>query len=163
MIVFIKNEIARILNDSMSSVKMRTSRFNERTSNKSQRDLEVNVYHVGDTFVRVGKNSYIRNYRYRLEISVKNLRTDDEIQDIADLTIYSLLAASISGNHEIIIESDDSQEIDEQSIWRYTIDLYVSVPTNKDTINCDLTKEYSFDSIMVNIYPSYDTPLASST
>lgn len=160
MIVLIKNQLSEILKQALDTrVRIRTARFNESTENRPQKDLEIGIYHQNDSFVRTGKGTYLRNYRYQLELAIKNLRTDDEIQDLVDFVVYSLLAASIFG-HEIIIEKTDNLGIDNQAIWRYTIAIYIGINTSKDTINCEFTtSDFSFDSVNVNLYPSYTKPL----
>lgn len=159
MIVRIKLALADVITNAFNNkAKVRTARFNEAAENRPQRDVEVGVYHTGDSFARNGKGTYTRNYRYQIEVAIKNLRSDDEIQDTVDFIVYTLLGASIFG-HEIIIDKIDNNGVDNQSIWRYTIGVTVGLMTTKDTGDCDFTTEFKFDSISINLYPSYTTPL----
>lgn len=159
MIVEIKKELAKIVADTLQrKAKIHTSKFNEATANRAQRDLEVAIYHISDNWVRTNKGTYTRNYRYYIEVSCKNLKTDDEIQGLVDTLCYSLLAASIF-QKEIIIEKIDNLGINDESIWSYRININVPVLTNTDTGECQDVKPFTFDSVQLNVSPSFSKPL----
>lgn len=160
MIVLIKQEIAKAIEEALTiKARLRTSRFNEQTENRPQKDVEIGIYHLSDSWVRNGKATYVRNYRFSIEVAVKNLRTDDEIQNLVDLICFQFLVTRLFG-HELIIEKVDNNGIDNESIWRYLITVYVGITTDQNTQNCDYSRQpYSFDEIAINLYPSYTKPL----
>lgn len=148
------------------TIKVQTVMFDEDSANSAQSDREIRVYHTGDTLQRLSKgtakhgDTYNRNYAFKIEIAIKNIRTDDEIQNTADRVFYGLLRRRIS-NLPIIIESIENQGKNTNSIWKYIIKVVIPLVTNADTIDSCLFDEeaFNFNEVSLDLFPSYSDPL----
>lgn len=161
MIVEIKNALALLVKEIVKpKASIVTSRWNESTSNRPQKDVEITITHLSDQYTKLGIQQYVRNYTFEIVIAVKNLKTDDEIQLLVDQLIYNVIKSKVY-NQEIVFEKATNNGVDENSIWRYTLQVYIAVKTNTHfPVECDFSNSspFQFDSVRVTVSPSYTLP-----
>ena len=163
MIVKIKKQLAQIILTILNrKVKIVTSMFEEDNANKPQSDNEVRVYHTGDTLQKITsrKATYVRNYQFQIEVSVKNIRMDDEVQQLVDLIIFGLMDATIT-NMPVNLEQVINDGQNDNGIWKYLIRVVIPIPIDSlspEVCNFEC-EEFSFNEIQLDIHPSYTIPL----
>ena len=164
MITIIKNEILKKLSEALEdnnySVRLTKDNFDENSNNVPATVCEINFLYTGSEWesLEESKNhepfSYNRTLNFSLVAKIKNIRTEDKIQDFNDFIIESLSAISIFERY-LRINSDTFEEYTEgfwiyRQEWSYT--LYNLSPSN-----CD-GQGYNFSSIQIFINPSYESP-----
>lgn len=165
-IVSIKNRIALIVSATLEreglTAKIIQSNFNEDSDNKPQMSRQVVIRHLDSeyTLQNARDQSFKCFSRFQVEVTLKDLRTDDNIQNLVDIVCRALIGASING---IPIKSlSVSNSGFDNGIWKYLIELGVDHLTNAldPDDECKLSGIESIDFV-VSVFPSFNIPLGS--
>lgn len=155
MIVLLKKLLADTIGSLLGKAKIITSDFDEDTANKPQTSVQVRVIYQRSTWL---KSQNQRVYDFLIEIAVKDLRTDDKVQNIIDSVCYGLLVANTFKGHLDLIE--DRNEDYSEGIWTYQILLRLTYPSSEEIRDCMGHSPIEYTDLEVSIYPSYKPDLS---
>lgn len=157
MIVLLKKLLAETIGSLLGKAKVITSDYDEDNANKPQTSIEVRVIYQRSTWL---KSQNQRVYDFLIEVDVKDLRTDDKVQNIIDDLCYGLLVANTFKGHLDLIE--DKNEGYSEGIWTYQIILRLTYPSSEEIRDCMGHKPIIYTGLEVSIYPSYEPNLDKS-
>lgn len=162
MIVAIKKRLALIIATALESfgiqVKVIQSGFNEDTDNKPLVSKQITIVHRDSTVtLKSAKDgSYITENRFDLTLTVKDLRSDDTVQNVVSIIATSLIGSNFGGIpiKELTI---DNQGYD-NGIWKYLISFIVTLNSidDKDDDDKCLLDGVTDLNFTVNISPKYN-------
>lgn len=166
--VAIKNRLALIIATAVEQygqpVKIIKSNFDEDNDNKPQMSRQVIIIHRDNssTLKSQKEKSFTNIDRFDIEVTVKDLRSDDPIQNLVDVIKKSLIG-SIFGGVPIQVLTATSEGV-ANGIWKYIIT--VTVITNQSAEidpddECTLGDITDFDFV-ISLAPSYNIPLGGN-
>jgi len=167
-IVAIKNRIALILGTALEgygqNVKIIKTNFDEDNDNKPQTSKQVVVIHRDSsvTLQNTKDKTFYSIERFELEVTVKDLRSDDPIQNLVDIIKKAFIGSIFNGIPVKSVTATNQGFND--GIWKYIISLDITV--NDSSVSypddeCLLGDVTDFDFV-ISILPSYNKPLRGS-
>lgn len=158
-IVAIKNHLAGIIANALEtysqSVKVLKSGFREFDENKPQTSKQIVINHKKSdvTLQNVRDRSFYCTETFDIEVSIRDLRTDDTVQDLTDLLKRHLIGSVYKGM--VLKEVSARNEGFQNGIWRYviTVDVfYVDYLDSNDDCLFEGIKDFS---VTVSVSPNY--------